>query len=66
MKRGPKIICLRRKVLAAVGCLAAAILMCWTAASPNGGSRLHPAAAAHLLRAEGLQGGVYQLRCCMG
>jgi len=35
MSRGPKIICLRRKVLAAVGCLAAAILMCWVAASPK-------------------------------
>ena len=28
MKRGPKIICLRRKALAAIGCLAAAVLMC--------------------------------------
>jgi len=35
MKRGPKIIYLRRKVLAAVGCAAAAILMCWVAASPR-------------------------------
>lgn len=35
MKRGPKIICLRRKLLAAVGCLAAALLMCWVAASPR-------------------------------
>ena len=35
MKRGPKIICLRRKVIAAVGCVAAALLMCWVAASPK-------------------------------
>ena len=35
MKRGPKIIYLRRKVLAAVGCVAAALLMCWVAASPK-------------------------------
>ena len=35
MSRGPKIICLRRKVLVAVGCLAAAFLMCWAAASPK-------------------------------
>lgn len=35
MKQGPKIICLRRKVLAAVGCAAAAFLMCWVAASPK-------------------------------
>lgn len=35
MKRGPKIIYLRRKVLAAVGCVAAALLMCWVAASPE-------------------------------
>ena len=35
MKRGPKIICLRRKVLAAVGCAAAAVLMCWVATSPK-------------------------------
>lgn len=35
MKRGPKIICLRRKVLVAVGCLAAAVLMCWVSASPK-------------------------------
>ena len=35
MKRGPKIIYLRRKVLAAVGCVAAAVLMCWVAASPE-------------------------------
>jgi len=35
MKRGPKIIYLRRKVLAAVGCLAAALLMCWMTASPK-------------------------------
>ena len=35
MKRGPKIIYLRRKVLAAVGCLAAAVLMCWVSVSPR-------------------------------
>jgi len=35
MKRGTKIVCLRRKVLAAVGCVAAALLMCWMAASPK-------------------------------
>lgn len=35
MNRGPKIICLRRKVLAAVRCAAAAFLMCWVAASPE-------------------------------
>ena len=35
MKRGPKIICLRRRVLAAVGCAAAAFLMCWIAAGPK-------------------------------
>ena len=35
MKRGPKIIYLRRKVIAAVGCVAAAFLMCWMAASPK-------------------------------
>ena len=35
MKRGPKIIYLRRKALAAVGCVAAAFLMCWVAASPK-------------------------------
>ena len=35
MKRGTKIICLRRKMLAAVGCMAAAIVMCWAAASPR-------------------------------
>lgn len=35
MKRGPKIICLRRKVIAAVGCVAVALLMCWVAASPK-------------------------------
>jgi polysaccharide deacetylase family sporulation protein PdaB len=35
MKRGPKIICLRRKVLAAIGCLAAAVLMCWVSVSPR-------------------------------
>ena len=35
MNRGPKIICLRRKVIAAVGCVAAAFLMCWAAASPK-------------------------------
>ena len=35
MNRGPKIIYLRRKVIAAVGCLAAAFLMCWAAASPR-------------------------------
>ena len=34
MKRGPKIICLRRKMLAAVGC-AAAVLMCWVSVSPK-------------------------------
>ena len=35
MKRGPKIICLRRKVLAVVGCIAAAVLMCWVSVSPR-------------------------------
>ena len=35
MIRGLKIVFLRRKVLAAVGCLAAAFLMCWAAASPR-------------------------------
>ena len=35
MIRGPKIVFLRRKVLAAVGCLAAAFLMCWVSASPK-------------------------------
>ena len=35
MKQGPKIICLRRKVLAAVGCVAAAVLMCWVSVSPK-------------------------------
>lgn len=35
MKRRPKIIYLRGKVLAAVGCAAAAILMCWAATSPR-------------------------------
>ena len=35
MKRGPKIIYLRRKVLAAVGCLAAAVLMCWVITTPK-------------------------------
>ena len=35
MKRGPKIIYLRRKVLAAVGCAVAAFLMCWVSVSPK-------------------------------
>lgn len=35
MKRRPKIIYLRRKVLAAVGCAAAALLMCWAATNPR-------------------------------
>lgn len=35
MKRRPKIICLRRKVLAAVGFAAAALLMCWVATNPR-------------------------------
>ena len=35
MNRGLKIVFLRRKMLAAVGCLAAAFLMCWVAASPK-------------------------------
>ena len=35
MKRGPKIIYLRRKMLAAVGCAAAALLMCWVSVSPK-------------------------------
>ena len=35
MKRGPKIIYLRRKMLAAVGCVAAAFLMCWVSVSPR-------------------------------
>ena len=35
MSRGTKIIFLRRKVLAAAGCLAAAVLMCWVSASPK-------------------------------
>ena len=35
MIRGPKIVFLRRKMLAAVGCIAAAFLMCWVSASPK-------------------------------
>ena len=35
MKRGPKIICFRRKVLVAIGCLAAAVIMCWVSVSPR-------------------------------
>lgn len=35
MKRGLKIICLRRRAVAAAGCLAAALLMCWVAAGPK-------------------------------
>ena len=35
MKRGPKIICLSRKVLVAIGCLVAAVLMCWVSVSPR-------------------------------
>ena len=35
MKRGPKIICLPRKVIAVVGCAAAAFFMCWVSASPK-------------------------------
>ena len=35
MKRGPKIIYLRRKMLAAVGCAVAAFLMCWVSVSPK-------------------------------
>ena len=35
MKRGTKIIYLRRKVIAAVGCVAAAVLMCWVSVSPK-------------------------------
>ena len=35
MKRGPKIIYLRRKVLATAGCAAAALLMCWVSVSPK-------------------------------
>ena len=35
MKQGPKIICLRRKVLAAVGCAVIAVLMCWLVTSPK-------------------------------
>ena len=35
MKRGTKIICLRRKVLTAVGCVVAAFLMCWVVSSPK-------------------------------
>lgn len=35
MVRGPKIICLSRKMLVAVGCLAAAVLMCRVSASPK-------------------------------
>ena len=35
MKRGTKIICLRRKVLAVVGCAVAAFLMCWVSVSPK-------------------------------
>ena len=35
MKRGTKIVCLNRKLLAAAGCFAAAVLMCWVAAGPK-------------------------------
>ena len=42
MKKGPKIIYLHRKVLAAAGCLAAALVMCWTAVA---GPRVVGAAA---------------------
>jgi len=35
MKRGTKIICLRRKAIAAAGCLAADFLMCWVVTSPK-------------------------------
>ena len=35
MTRGTKIICLRRKVLTAVGCVVAAFLMCWVVSSPK-------------------------------
>lgn len=35
MKRGPKIIYLGRKVLAAVGCLAEAVFMCWVSVNPK-------------------------------
>lgn len=35
IKKGPEIICLRRKVLAAAGCVAAAVLMCWVSVSPK-------------------------------
>ena len=35
MKRGPKIICLRRNVIAIVGYLAAAVLVCWVSVSPR-------------------------------
>ena len=35
MSGGPKIIFLRRKVLAADRCLAAAFFMCWVSASPK-------------------------------
>jgi len=35
MKRGPKIIYLRRKVLAAAGCVVVAFLMCWVSVSPR-------------------------------
>lgn len=34
MKQGPKIVCLRRKVLAAVGCVAAAALMLLAVSHP--------------------------------
>ena len=35
MKRGPKMICLRRKVLAAAGCVVASLFMCWVVTSPR-------------------------------
>ena len=35
MKRGMKIICLRRRMLAAAGFGLAAFLMCWAAAGPQ-------------------------------
>ena len=35
MFRGPKIICLSRKALGIIGCLVAAVLMCWVSVSPK-------------------------------
>ena len=35
MRKGPGVIYLKRKILAAAGCMAAALLMCWVSASPK-------------------------------